>query len=214
MSYLKPFLLLALILLSTGCQTAYYNTWEKLGWHKRDILVDRVKDARDEQEGAKKQFQTTLQRFKEITNFQGGDLEAKYNKLQADYDRSVARADEVRKQIASVEEVAEALFTEWKAELKQYDNPELRRSSEEKLADTRTRYEQLIRTMKRASEKMNPVLSAFKDQVLFLKHNLNARAIASLQTTASNLEIDVSRLIQDMEASITEANAFISQMKE
>jgi hypothetical protein len=59
---------------------------------------------------------------------------------------------------------------------------------------------------------MTPVLSAFKDQVLFLKHNLNARAVASLSDTVKGIEGDVGRLIAEMNASIAEANQFIEQM--
>jgi hypothetical protein len=57
------------------------------------------------------------------------------------------------------------------------------------------------------------VLQKFKEQVLFLKHNLNAQAISSLQTQVSGIQGDVDKLIRDMDASIQEANAFIAQMK-
>ena len=59
---------------------------------------------------------------------------------------------------------------------------------------------------------MDPVLVAFHDQVLFLKHNLNARAISSLQTELVSVEAEVDALIRDMEASIKEADAFINAM--
>jgi hypothetical protein len=68
--------------------------------------------------------------------------------------------------------------------------------------------------MRAAEQKMQPVLVAFNDQVLFLKHNLNAQAIASLQTTAAGIETDVNRLIEDMEKSIAEANSFIEEMNQ
>ena len=35
-----------------GCSSTYYGAMEKVGIHKRDILVDRVEDARDSQEDA------------------------------------------------------------------------------------------------------------------------------------------------------------------
>ena len=127
-----------------GCKATYYATWEKLGWAKRDILVDRVKDTRDDQEAAKKQFQTTLQRFQEVTHFAGGELEAKYNKLKSEYDSCESRAQKVSKDIRSVESVSHDMFAEWEEELKQYSSDELRRSSEQKLRDTRVRYDQLI----------------------------------------------------------------------
>ena len=60
---------------------------------------------------------------------------------------------------------------------------------------------------------MDPVLAKFRDQVLFLKHNLNARALASLTTTQHEVETDVTRLIADMEASIRDAEEFIRTMR-
>jgi hypothetical protein len=196
-----------------GCATANYSFWKKFGYEKRDILVSRVEDAKEDQEKAKEQFKTTLERFQELTNFQGGELEAKYKKLNTEYERCSGRAEDVSQRITAVDAVAKDMFKEWKQELSEYKNAELRRNSEQKLNDARGRYDQLIALMRRSEEKMKPVLTAFHDQVLFLKHNLNAQAVSSLQGTAAGIENDVQALIKDMEASINEANAFITQMK-
>jgi hypothetical protein len=196
-----------------GCKSTYYGAWEKLGWAKRDILVDRVKDAKDDQEAAKKQFQTALQQFQALTGFQGGELDAKYKKLNKEYEACEARANDVHKQVASVDTVAQDLFTEWQKELGEYQDPQLKHSSEEKLRDTKSRYNQMLAAMRNAESKMDPVLQKFKEQVLYLKHNLNAQAISSLQTQVTGIQSDVDKLIRDMDASIQEANAFISQMK-
>jgi len=166
-----------------GCQSTYYKAWEKLGWAKRDILVDRVKDAREDEEAAKKQFQSALEQFQQVTHFQGGELEAKYKKLNKEYEASEARAADVRKRVKSVDDVAQA------------------------------RYRQMYAAMKSAEDKMEPVLNTFRTQVLYLKHNLNAAAIASLQTQVGGIQGDVEQLIRDMDASIKEADSFISQMK-
>jgi chromosome segregation ATPase len=190
----------------------YYSTLETFGVHKRDVLVDRVEDARDDQEEAKEDFRSALEKFAEVVNVQGGDLETKYKQLNAEYERCQSGAQRVSNRIESVEDVAEALFEEWEAELAQYTSSDLRAASERQLDDTRDRYRQLIGAMKRAESKMQPVLAAFHDRVLFLKHNLNAQAIASLQGEVVSLEQDVAQLISDMEASIAEANAFIDSM--
>jgi uncharacterized protein YhaN len=200
------------MLLLASCQTAYYATMEKLGYHKRDILVRRVQDARDSQEEAKEQFQSALEQFSAVVNFRGGELEAKYNHLRAALDKSDARAQAVQKRIAAVEDVAEALFKEWEAELPQYTNDTLRRASARQLAQTRQRYTPLMGAMRRAEAKMAPVLAAFRDQVLFLKHNLNTQAIASLQQELVTVETDIAALIRAMEASIAEADAFIKAL--
>lgn len=114
--------------------------------------------------------------------------------------------------VESVESVAADLFDEWQMELEQYTNPELRRASTAQLTRTKTKYEQMIDAMHRAERTMTPVLNAFRDQVLFLKHNLNARAIASIQDEADTLKADIARLVTDMEKSIAEAEAFVREM--
>lgn len=210
----RPLLLVfVLSLLLGGCQSVYYRTMEAFGKHKRDLLVDNVKETRDAQEAAKEQFADALEQFSALVGYDGGDLEAMYKKLDASYKDSEARAESVSKNIDDVEQVAEALFTEWEAELDEYSDPNLRRQSERQLRETRDRFEELRTAMRRAERRMAPVLSAFKDQVLFLKHNLNARAIASLDGTLASLETDIDRLVAEMNASIQEANAFIDAME-
>jgi hypothetical protein len=105
-----------------GCSTVYYNTMEKFGVHKRDIMVSRVKAARDSQAGAKQQFTNALEQFRSVVLVKGGDLEVQYNKLRGALDRSEGRAREVHDRIAAVEKVSEALFSEWRDELAQYSN--------------------------------------------------------------------------------------------
>ena len=196
-----------------GCESTYYKTMETVGYHKRDIMVDRVQDARDAQEEAKEQFESALEKFSSVLGFKGGDLEEKYEQLKTEYEKSDDKASAVSSRIASVENVADDLFVEWEEELNQYSSSSLKQSSARKLRDTKKRYAQLIGAMKRAEKKIGPVLAAFKDQVLYLKHNLNAQAIASLQSELASIETDVARLIKEMEASIKEADAFISSME-
>ena len=199
-------------LLLTACQTAYYGTMEKLGIHKRDIMVDRVEAARDAQTEAKEQFQSALEQFTVTLNYKGGDLEEKYETLNKVYEKSKAKAEAVHSRIAKVEDVSEALFAEWKEELNQYSSDRLRKDSQAKLTKTKKHYNQLINAMKRAEKKIEPVLTAFHDQVLYLKHNLNAQAIASLQNELIAVEDDIASLIKEMESAIQEANSFISTL--
>lgn len=203
--------LAALVLV--GCQSAYYATMEKFGVEKRDILVDRVEEAREEQQEAKQQFESALEQFIAITNYEGGELEKQYKKLKSEFEDSEDKANDVGKRIDSVEKVAKDLFSEWKKELGQYTSQEMRSSSERQLKDTRKRYSKLIKAMKLAQSKITPVLNAFRDRVLFLKHNLNARAIASLKSQRDKVKSDITALVRDMNKSIEEADRFIKAMK-
>lgn len=200
-------------LLLAACESAYYGTMERFGVHKREILVDRVVDARDAQTEAKEQFASALEAFSATTDFDGGDLEALYQRLNREFERSEDRAEAVRERIEAVESVAEALFDEWDSEIGEYSSDAMRRSSEASLRETRRRYETLVASMWRAESRIPPVLDAFRDQVLYLKHNLNARAIASLRGDLAGIEDDVAVLLRDMEQAIAESDAFIAEMQ-
>lgn len=212
MKVLLP-VLAALSLLFSGCSTVEYAVKEKFGIHKRDILVARVGDTREAQGEASQQFKSALEQFTALTGTGGGALQEKYEKLSADYERCEKRAAAVRERIADVERVSAALFSEWKSELSQYSDPGLRAISERELAETQARCSALVATMQRAASRMQPVLTRFKDQVLFLKHNLNAQVVARLGDTSVRLQGEVSGLIAEMEASIREADAFIRDMR-
>lgn len=204
--------LLPLMLLLAGCSSAYYRTMETFGIEKRDLLVDRVEDARDAQQEAAQQFESALEQFIAATDFRGGDLEEIYDRLSRELKASEADAEAVRARIAEVEKVSRDLFEEWGEELELYGDRELRRVSARRLADTRARYGELMRALRAAEARMDPVLGAFRDRVLFLKHNLNARAIASLRGDREAIETDIQALIREMKASIAEADRFIQAM--
>jgi phage shock protein A len=196
-----------------GCQKAYYSAMESVGYDKREILSDRVENARESQQDAKEQFASALDRFRSVVAVDGGTLEEKYDTLSDEYDDCEDRATDVTKRIDKVENVAEALFKEWAAEIKQYSSDKLRASSRAKLRVTKKKYAVLIKAMRRAESKMKPVLAAFKDQVLYLKHNLNAKAIAALEGELTSIRGDVDTLIKEMDKSIAEADAFIKTLE-
>ena len=212
-SLLRTAALLLLVPAMTACQSAYYEAAEKVGYHKRDILVDRVEDSRDAQLDAEEQFQSALEQLSALTNFDGGDLEKMYNRVSDEYDDAEEAAAEVRERIDGVEDVADALFREWEEEIGQYSSAKLKADSQAKLRETKARYDGMITAMRRSEAKMDPVLAALKDNVLYLKHNLNARAVASLKVELGDIEQDIQALILEMRKSIDASNDFIDTLQ-
>lgn len=200
------------MLMLSGCQSAYYSAMEKVGVHKRDILIDRVEETKDSQQESQQEFQSALERLTTLINFDGGELQDAYNQLNDDYESSLQAANEVSSNINKVEDVAEALFDEWNDELEQYKSASLKRESSKKLAATQRQFDQLLRSMRSAESKMEPVLSSLKDNVLYLKHNLNAQAVAAIKGEFTNLKRDIQLLMNDMNKSIEDSNKFIEQM--
>lgn len=204
----------ALVMAVSGCQSAYYGAMEKVGVHKRDILVDRVDDARDAQADAQEEFKSALQRLDEMLQLDGGEIEAQYTKLSDDYQASKSAAERVYDRIESIDDVAQDLFDEWRDELDEYSNDSLRRQSERSLRETERRYANLLQSMERAAATMTPVLEKLQDNVLYLKHNLNAAAVDAIRGEYRSLQADVAQLIEEMETAIAESDAFIEAMQE
>ncbi|WP_018415651.1 DUF2959 domain-containing protein [Teredinibacter turnerae] len=197
----------------SACSSAYYGTMEKFGVYKRDIMVDRVQDARKAQDDGEEQFTSALDAFKSVHEFDGGKLEKVYNTLNDEYEDSREAADDISERIDAIESVANAMFREWRKELGEYSSDSLRKKSELRLKQTQVRYEELIAAMHQTESRMQPVLALMLDQVLFLKHNLNAQAIQSLKTEVPKIDADVDRLLNAMQEAIAQADAFIAEMK-
>ncbi|MEZ9347568.1 DUF2959 domain-containing protein [Vibrio splendidus] len=198
----------------TGCQSAYYSAMEQVGYHKRDIMVDRVEDAKESQQDAQEEFTSALEALSSLTNFSGGDLEDMYNQINDKYQDSEKAAQNVSDRIAAIEDVSDALFAEWQSELDLYTSASLRRSSEQKLRETQSSYKTMLSAMKRAEKKMDPVLNTLRDNTLYLKHNLNASAVGSLQGEFMSLEKDIAYAIEQMNAAITESDKFLAQLNQ
>jgi hypothetical protein len=198
---------------NAGCDSLYYKTMKKFGLEKRDILVKRVREARESQEEAKEDFRTALEKFRDVVEVEGGSLEKKYDTLNKELERSEDKARQVHDRIAKVREVSDDLFKEWEKEIGKYSDRTLRSESERELRDTRKRADSLIASMEKAEGRITPVLQPLRDRVLFLKHNLNARAIGALKGELVTVTGNVDSLIADLDRSIREADAFINDMR-
>lgn len=215
--YLKSFKTYTLLVLTTvamlGCQSAYYSAMEKVGVHKRDIMLDRVESAQTAQQDAQQQFKSALDQLSQLINYDGGDLAAQYELVNDQYEASKASAEEVTARISAIENVADALFDEWNDEIQQYSSANLKQQSQQKMRKTQRNYQSLIKSMHRAKDRMAPVLSALKDNSLYLKHNLNAQAIGALQGEYKTIKRDVESLVAEMSKAIAQSQQFIDLLQ-
>lgn len=193
----------------------YYKGKEALlGHHKRDIVVAHVEQACEVLQDSRDQFEDSLDKFKTLLSLPDLSLQFRYQQLNKQYLGCRLRTDEVNRRIQLIEDVSQALFEEWESELALYSNRSLRAKSRQQLVKSRQQYKRLIASLKNAEAKIYPVLSAFRDQVLYLKHNLNAQAIAALQHEFHEISLDISQLIAVMEKTISEASLFVSMIAE
>ena len=197
----------------TGCASVQYSALEKVGVHKRDILVDRVEDARDAQTETREQLVSAYQQLSELVGHDGGELEKKYNRLSKEVERSRDVTEDLDEHLSDIDRVSEDLFDEWEKELDLYSSAALRADQEQKLGLARKQFSAMRKRMQTARDRVDPVMAVLSDNVLFLKHSLNAQALAAVRGQALNLEGQVDALIRDMQAAIDEADAFIGRMR-
>ena len=210
---LRPLALLAAVLVASGCATVEYAALEKVGIHKRDILVDRVEDARDAQTDTREKLVSAYTELSALIGHDGGELEDRYERLSEEVTRSENATENLDDKLGAIDRVSNDLFAEWERELAEYTSDTLREDQRRRLGIARRQYAGMRARMQDARDRVDPVMAVLKDNVLFLKHSLNAQALAALRGQAATLEGQVDVLIRDMQRAIDEADAFIANMR-
>jgi hypothetical protein len=108
--------------------------------------------------------------------------------------------------------VAKRMFSEWKGEITDMRNVTLKRQSQTLLTNAQRQHSGYMRQMRATEAKITPVLQGFNDQVVFLKHNLNARAISSLKKTSADLDLQANDLVREINDSSKEADQYIKTL--
>lgn len=191
---------------------AKYSAYEMVGVEKRDLFKSEVSQVKQEQEETGEAFKDALERLQEIYAFDGGDLEKEHDKLHSSYEEAKVRSQEVNKRITQLNTVANDLFVEWEAEISEISSGDLKRKSREKLVSTKSKYRTLHKELLNSEKKIHPVLAKLKDQDLYLKHNLNAKALGGLKTESAGIENEIKSLISEMNASSKKAQEFIETL--
>jgi len=202
-----------LLITLTGCASVQYSALEKVGIHKRDILVDRVEDARDAQTETREQLVTAYEELSALVGHEGGELEKKYERLSKEVERSRKATQVLDEHLSDIDRVSQDLFDEWESELNLYSSATLKADQKRKLVLARRQFMTMRDRMQTARNRVDPVMAVLTDNVLFLKHSLNAQALAALRGQTAVLEGQVDALIRDMQVAIEEADAFISRMR-
>lgn len=189
-----------------------YSAWESIGVEKRDLFKRNVANVKEEQEETGEAFKDALTRLQELYRVEGGKLEKEYKKLQSSYQNAREESGEISQSIEKLDTVANDLFDEWRSEIAEIKTKDLRKKSKEQLSQTKNKYEALHKQLRQSEKKMEPILERLNDQVLFLKHNLNAQAIGGLKTESSRIQSDIEKLMKEMKEASQEADELIESL--
>lgn len=212
---------LLIFLCFTGCNKLYYATWEALGKQKRDLLREQVEDLTQDQEDVNQEFSDALSKLRSLYGSppsglaQAYDqLKKDYDQLKKDYDQAKSKSEALSNRIDKVVTIAQDLFSEWEDEISKLKTPKYREDSRRKLKVTRQKFAKLEASMRKAEKDIPPVLASLEEQVIYLKHNLNAQALGNVQGEVKAIEGDLKTLSLSIHKSISESQNFITNLSE
>jgi DNA repair exonuclease SbcCD ATPase subunit len=195
-----------------GCKSStYYEAAETVGYEKREMLIDRLQEARDSQVGAKQQMQTALYTLRRIGSVPETELEDLHDDLATEVNRAKDQLDDLHDDIAAVESVARSLFDDWEDDLAKFENQEARNRSQEELRDTRKRHETLVAELRSSERKLQRIMPRLEDQARVLEHAEELGRSPSLTDDLDDVREEISTLIEELDDSIDRTQRFIDE---
>jgi len=176
----------------------------------QQALVDSVRSAAVETEESQEDYGSALNLFQRLTAPQAVEIET----LNEDFDEALEecqqRADDLAERLESVRTEADTLFQSWTQDLEHFSGDALRKKSEAMMVETQARAQRVITSLESVRASMTPVLLKLQDYSLFFRHNLNARAIATLEDTYKGFDSEFTALNQELEQARAEMATFLA----
>jgi hypothetical protein len=210
----RPAALVLVAALASGCRSSSpFLVFGGTAAPHADML-DCVRHADRRAREAGEDFARAFQLYQRLTSPQAVELEH----LSDDFGESVEdcrdRGRKLSERIQAVHSAAQALFRGWKEELALFSGDALRRKSEAMLHETEARAERVLAALERVQARMRPVLAKLQDYALFFHHNLNARAIATLEDTYKEFDAEFRALQGEIGAARREVADFLAALEQ
>lgn len=180
----------------------------------QENLVERVRGAQGEVSESREGFGAAFNLYQRLTAPQAVELDELSDDFADSIESCKARANDVAERVESVREEADALFKGWNEELARFSGEMLRKKSEAMMLDTQARAQRVLDALERVQARTQPVLLKLQDYALFFHHNLNARAIATLQDTYKDFDSEFRSLENEFGKAQAEITAFLGQFLE
>ena len=177
-------------------------------------LVARARGAEEEAQEARADFAAAFLLYQRLTAPQAVELE----RLSGEFEDSVEicedRARDLAERIDTLRLETQDLVKDWSEELSRFSSDAVRKKSEAQMRDTEARAQRLVAALERLQGRMKPVLTKLQDYALFFDHNLNPRAIATLQDTYKDFDNEFKSLESELSKTQGEIEDFLAYFVE
>jgi hypothetical protein len=160
----------------------------------------------------KAQLQKTMDAYNTVLAPDVKDRRDAYKKLQKEVNESEKKRAVVATRNGEMNVEAGKLFKTWEGSTAAIQDPELRKRSQDRLAQAKKRYSDIQANGQGAARLYTPFMKALQDQVTYLGHDLNAGAVASLKPEADKLNAQAKELYSAIDKTTAAATSNISQL--
>ncbi len=202
-----------LILVGAVALSGRVATAQTQGQKQTAEVVKRGNDVVDAIGQTKMQIQKTLNEYNTILKPTTADRSSAYKSLLKSIDDTEKKAQNTRERVDAMQKDADTLFGSWNASLAEITDTNLRARSQERLNETRQRYDQILKTGKLAGEDFKSFVANLRNQVNYLGHDLNASAVASLEPDAKKLNAQGEETFKKIDATTKELQGYIRSLQ-
>jgi hypothetical protein len=190
-----------------GCRSDFSPTFEAFSQNKLAVLARNTESVRDSQKAASEQITKTVERIKQEAWTGANPMDA-YDMARRAESSCETRVRAAQERLKLVEASADLFFSQWRREIREYEDSALKASSRDNLARMEKSFNDALAQMHKADDGTQPALAAIQDQVLFLKHHRNFPEVPERPPNSADPTPPAERLVELTEAASRAADDF------
>ncbi len=180
---------------------------------RTDKLIERAEGTVKQAVSAREEIQKTLDSYNAVFKSDVKDVRDAYKSVEKGIERTEKQREAVKLAMDEMKTEADAYFASWTESLQQIESPDLRKRSEDRMAETRGHFNGVLGAVADARGQYEPFLKNLKDQWTYLGHDLNAEGIKSLKPDADKLNTQAGELFKKIDAGMKKAKDYIASLK-
>lgn len=213
MSRLTPIPLLALLVLSSACSTAYYAAAEQLGWAHHDVLANRIQQASDALESAARQVAAGGRGLHRLAGAPAEERPARLRDAEALQADAGEDAAEMAPRLAAVQRAGDALFAEWSDDVATLSDAGDRARQQALLALSRQQYARVLDALRHADDAMAALLDTIHARLAPLARRLDDTDIDALRAALPAIDTALDALAGDVEIATALSAKYVAQLE-
>jgi DNA repair exonuclease SbcCD ATPase subunit len=183
------------------------------GLKRTDELIKKAETTVKSATSAREEIQKTLDSYNAMFESDETKVRDAYKDVEKGIERIEKKREEVKKHVDEMKAQGDAYFASWNQSLQQIQDPDLRKKSEGRMAETRKHFDGVLASVDTARGAYEPFIKSLKDQWTYLGHDLNAEGLTSLKPDADKLRGQSVDLFKKIDDGMKKANDYIASLK-